>query len=90
MAASGFPDRKSSGAGGMTSPQGSVLDGPPPSPAMAQADPTLQPGQPQDQPSQSQDQSSFLFQDQQGHLYERDFDNEAELIEFIQSLSDDS
>lgn len=51
MASSGFPERKSSGAGGMTSPAGSVLDGPPPSPAMAQADSTLQPGQPQAFPS---------------------------------------
>ena len=35
-------------------------------------------------------EGSFLFQDKAGHLYERDFDDEAELVEFIQSLSDDS
>jgi len=51
MAASTFPQRKSQGSGGMTSNQGSILDGPPPSPAMAQADPTLTPGQPQQFPS---------------------------------------
>lgn len=51
MASSGFPQRKSQGSGGMTSPGGSQLDGPPPSPAMSQADPTLTPGQPQQFPS---------------------------------------
>lgn len=37
MASSGFPQRKSQGSGGMTSPSGSQLDGPPPSPVMANA-----------------------------------------------------
>lgn len=47
MAGSGFPQRKASGAGGMTSPGAGqdALDGPPPSPAMAQAQPPS-PGQP--------------------------------------------
>lgn len=35
-------------------------------------------------------EDSFLFQDKTGHLYERNFDDEAELIEFIQGLSNDS
>lgn len=43
MAASSFPQRKSSGAGGMTSPGASQLDGPPPSPAMGAGGP-MQPG----------------------------------------------
>ena len=34
MATSGFPQRSSQGAGGMTGGMSSVLDGPPPSPAM--------------------------------------------------------
>ena len=43
MAASPFPQRKSQGAGGMTSGgMTSILDGPPPSPA--QPDPTIAPG----------------------------------------------
>lgn len=37
MAGSGFPERKASGSGGMSSPGTEVLDGPPPSPVMAQA-----------------------------------------------------
>lgn len=44
MASSGFPQRKTSGGGGTTATSGSQLDGPPPSPAMAQASPTLTPG----------------------------------------------
>lgn len=56
MASGGFPQRKSQGAGGMTEAGGpggsstSVLDGPPPSPAMGQAQP-LTPGQPAPMPS---------------------------------------
>jgi len=46
MAGSGFPQRKASGAGGMTAPGAGQeqLDGPPPSPVMANASPTMQPG----------------------------------------------
>lgn len=50
MASSGFPQRKSQGAGGMTAPGAGQeqLDGPPPSPVMANATSALQPGvQPQ-------------------------------------------
>jgi hypothetical protein len=45
MAGSGFPQRKSQGAGGMTAaaPGNDTLDGPPPSPAMQGAQP-MQPG----------------------------------------------
>lgn len=49
MASSSFPQRKSSGAGGMTAPGAGqeALDAPPPSPVMAQAGSgQLQPGQP--------------------------------------------
>lgn len=55
MASSGFPERKSSGAGGMTAagPGQEVLDGPPPSPAMQGAQP-MQPGQAPSMPSFSQ------------------------------------
>lgn len=46
MAASTFPQRKSQGSGGMTSAGGgSILDGPPPSPAAAMPSQTLTPGQ---------------------------------------------
>ncbi len=53
MAASGFPQRKAFGAGGMTSqgPGQEILDGPPPSPAMAQAAGQMQPGVTQPMPS---------------------------------------
>ena len=34
-------------------------------------------------------EGGFLFQDKGGHIYERGFDNEAELIEFIQSLNEE-
>lgn len=62
MAASSFPQRKASGAGGMTSPGAGqeALDGPPPSPVMAQATNggQMQPGMPmggqQQMPSFSQ------------------------------------
>ena len=50
MASSGFPQRKASGSGGMTSPGAGQeqLDGPPPSPAMPMGGGQLQPGaQPQ-------------------------------------------
>lgn len=49
--ASSFPQRKSQGSGGMTSAEGSMLDGPPPSPASPMPDATLTPGQPQAMPS---------------------------------------
>lgn len=46
MASPGFPARKSQGSGAMTSPGSTtVLDGPPPSPALAQAGGGLAPGQ---------------------------------------------
>lgn len=52
MASSGFPQRKSSGAGGMTAagPGQEILDGPPPSPAMQGASPMV-PGQAPQMPS---------------------------------------
>ncbi len=50
MAMSGFPSRKSAGAGGMTSPADAMLDTPPPSPAFAQAPPPT-PGQQPEMPS---------------------------------------
>lgn len=56
MAGSGFPQRKSQGAGGMTAPGAGQeqLDGPPPSPVMANAG-QLQPGAaPQPMPSFAQ------------------------------------
>ena len=55
MAGSGFPQRKASGAGGMTSPGAGqeVLDGPPPSPVMANAS-MPQPGQQPQMPSFAQ------------------------------------
>lgn len=60
MAASSFPQRKSQGAGGMTAPGAGQeqLDGPPPSPVMAQTPGQMTPGQPmggmQQMPSFSQ------------------------------------
>lgn len=54
MAGSGFPQRKAQGAGGMTSPGAGqeVLDGPPPSPVMANTSGELPlGGQPQPMPS---------------------------------------
>jgi hypothetical protein len=55
MAGSGFPQRKASGAGGMTSPGAGqeVLDGPPPSPVMANAS-MPQPGAQPQMPSFAQ------------------------------------
>lgn len=55
MASSGFPARKSAGAGGMTSPGGATeqLDGPPPSPVMGGIQ-SMQPGVPQPMPSFAQ------------------------------------
>lgn len=43
MASGGFPQRKSSGGGGLAGSSGSQLDGPPPSPAMPEQT-QLQPG----------------------------------------------
>lgn len=54
MGSPSFPVRKASGAGGMTSPQSSQLDGPPPSPAMPQGGPQLSPGQQPQMPDLSQ------------------------------------
>lgn len=57
MAASGFPQRKASGAGGMTAPGAGQeqLDGPPPSPVMANAGGgTLDPGTQPQMPSFAQ------------------------------------
>lgn len=56
MAGSGFPQRKASGAGGMTSPGAGqeILDGPPPSPVMANTSGTIQPGQQPQMPSFAQ------------------------------------
>lgn len=57
MAGSGFPQRKSQGAGGMTSPAAGQeqLDGPPPSPVMANAGGTMpMGGGPQSMPSFAQ------------------------------------
>lgn len=56
MAGSGFPNRKSSGAGGMTSPGAGQeqLDGPPPSPVMANAQPPVPGGGPAQFPSFAQ------------------------------------
>lgn len=44
MAGSGFPQRKASGSGGMTSGSSEQLDGPPPSPVMANANSQMAPG----------------------------------------------
>lgn len=46
MAAPPMPQRKSSGSGAMSNPSGSVLDGPPPSPAFPQGQ-QVQPGEAQ-------------------------------------------
>lgn len=52
MAGAGFPQRKSQGAGGMTSAAPDLLDAPPPNPTMPQGAP--QPGQATEFPSFSQ------------------------------------
>ena len=49
--ASPFPQRSSQGASGMTSAPGQVLNGPPPSPVMSQAQPPVPGGQPAPMPS---------------------------------------
>ena len=51
MAGGGFPQRKAQGAGGMTSADSSVLDGPPPSPVMPQGGGQMVPGQPAPMPT---------------------------------------